>query len=112
MSTLNASTGYTNFHLHLGRSPRLIPPLTNENIQSTCRDFPTEVANALEAIVALKTDIADAHDALLASKINQAHHANTHRSFEPTLAVGDLVYLSTAHRRREYLNGNNKRVAK
>jgi hypothetical protein len=112
MSTLNASTGYTNFHLHLGRSPRLIPPLTNENIQSTRSDFPTDVANALEAIVALKTDIADAHDALLASKINQAHHANTHRSSEPTLTVGDLVYLSTAHRRREYLNGDNKRVAK
>jgi hypothetical protein len=26
MSSTNASTGYTNFHLHLGRSPRLLPP--------------------------------------------------------------------------------------
>jgi len=35
-----------------------------------------------------------------------------HRSEEPTFTIGDLVYLSTAHRRRKYLNGNNKRVAK
>ncbi|KAG2739818.1 hypothetical protein P692DRAFT_201670892, partial [Suillus brevipes Sb2] len=112
MSTLNASTGYTNFHLHLGRSPRLIPPLITEHIQSAHNDFPTDIANVLDTIVALKMDIADAHDALLMSKDNQAHHAsNMHRSPEPTLLM-DLVYLSMAHRRQEYLNGDNKRVAK
>jgi hypothetical protein len=58
----------------------------------------------------LKTDIADAHDALLASRIAQANAANAHRNADPSFEVG--VYLSTAHRRREYLNGNNKRVAK
>ncbi|KAG2343885.1 hypothetical protein BDR05DRAFT_857922, partial [Suillus weaverae] len=112
MSTINASTGYTPFHLHLGRTPRLLPPLTPETIRTTREDFPTDVANALEAIVSLKTDVADAHDALLASRIAQANAANLHRSEEPTFQVGDLAYLSTAHRRREYLNGSNKRVAK
>jgi hypothetical protein len=97
MSTTNTSTGYTPFHLHLGRSPRLIPPLTNEEIKNTRNDFPNDVSNALEAIVSLKTDVANAHDALQASKIAQAHAANAHRGNEPKFNVGDLVYLSTAH---------------
>jgi hypothetical protein len=112
MSSVNASTGYTPFHLHLGRTPRMIPPLTPQSIETARQDFPTEVSNALDAIVSLKTDIADAHDALLASRIGQANAANKHRSEEPTFNIGDLVYLSTAHRRHEYLNGDNKRVAK
>jgi len=112
MSTVNASTGYTPFHLHLGRTPRMLPPLTPTNVQSAREDFPTEVSNALDTIMSLKTDIADAHDALVASRVAQANTANAHRSNEPTLAIGDCVYLSTAHRRREYLNSNNKRVAK
>ncbi|KAG1795414.1 uncharacterized protein HD556DRAFT_1192266, partial [Suillus plorans] len=112
MSTINASTGYSNFHLHLGRTPRRLPPLTTEGVKRTRESFPTDVANALETIMSLKTDIADAHDALLASKIIQANAANKHRNSEPTFEIGDLVYLSTAHRRREYLNGDTKRVAK
>lgn len=112
MSTINASTGYSRFHLHLGRTPKLLPPLTVENVRKTRMDFPTDVTNALESIMALKTDIADAHDALLASKVAQANATNQHRSDEPKYNVGDEVYLSTAHRRREYLSGDNRRVAK
>ncbi|KAG2078700.1 hypothetical protein BDR04DRAFT_933608, partial [Suillus decipiens] len=112
MATKNASTGYTPFHLHLGRTPQLLPPLTPDHINQVRDDFPNDIANALEAIVCLKTDVTDAHDALLASRIAQANAANAHRNADPSFQVGNLVYLSTAHRRREYLNGNNKRVAK
>ncbi|KAG1790918.1 uncharacterized protein HD556DRAFT_1214787, partial [Suillus plorans] len=112
MSSVNASTGYTQFHLHLGRSPRLLPPLTPKAVQDARLDFPTNVTNALEAIMNLKTDVADAHDALVAAKISQASTANTKRNDEPELKIDDLVYLSTAHRRQEYLHGSNRRVAK
>jgi len=112
MSTVNASTGYSHFHLHLGRAPCLLPPLTTENLKTTSDDFLSDVQNALEAIVSLKTDIADAHDALIATKISQAHSANAHKTTEPQFQVDNLVYLSTAHRRHKYINGSNKRVAK
>jgi hypothetical protein len=67
------------------------------NIQQTREDFPSDIANALDAIVTLKTDIADAHDALLSAKVAQAHAANAHRAEEPTFNIGDLAYLSTAN---------------
>jgi transposase InsO family protein len=97
MSSVNAATGYTHFHLHLGRTPRLLPPLTQDAIHSVRADFPNDISNALETIINLKTDVADTHDALLASRIAQAHSANAHRGEEPPLAIGDFVYLSTAH---------------
>ncbi|KAG1788592.1 uncharacterized protein HD556DRAFT_1220042, partial [Suillus plorans] len=112
MSTINVSMGYSPFHMQLGRIPRRLPPLTTEGVKRTREEFPADVANTLEAIMSLKTDIADAHDALIATKVSQANTANLHRGKEPTFDVGDLVYLSAAHRRREYLNGNNRRVAK
>ncbi|KAG1784443.1 uncharacterized protein HD556DRAFT_1196846, partial [Suillus plorans] len=97
---------------HLGWTPCRLPPLTPDRIQKTHKGLPADIVNALEAIVSLKTHIADAHDALLASKISQANTANKHGGKELTFEIGNLVYLSTAHRRREYLNGDNKRVAK
>jgi hypothetical protein len=90
----------------------MLPPLTSKNIQSARQYFPTDVANTLDAIISLKTDVADAHDTLVASRIAQANAANVHRSNKPDFNIDDFVYLSTAHRRCEYLNGNSKQVAK
>jgi hypothetical protein len=112
MSTINASTRYSHFHLHLGHTPQLLPPLTSQTVDTVRQDFPTDIMNTLEAIISLKTDVADAHDALLTAKISQASSADIHRGDEPTFEVNDLIYLSTAHRRHEYLNGKTKCVAK
>lgn len=83
MSTVNMSTGYSHFHLHLGRLLQLLPPLTPTEIDATRKDFPSEASAAL--------------DALLAAKISQANSANVHRSKEPKFAIDDPVYLSTMH---------------
>ncbi|EIW74682.1 hypothetical protein CONPUDRAFT_28202, partial [Coniophora puteana RWD-64-598 SS2] len=111
MSTVNASTGFSPFQLHLGRSPRLIPPLL-PLVSETPPSTEDDVCAALRTIHSLQNDIADAHDSLFASKASQASAANTHRLPDPEFKLDDLVYLSTKHRRREYMQHGSKRVAK
>ena len=48
---------------------------------------------------------ADAKDALLAAKVLQVHCANKTHSGKETFAGGDLVMLTTVHRRCEYKEG-------
>jgi hypothetical protein len=41
-------------------------------------------------------NLADAHDAIIESRVRQTHHANRRRREDDTFATGDLVYVSTA----------------
>jgi hypothetical protein len=41
------------------------------------------------------TNLAIAHDSIIANRTFQTHHANKYRSAEEPLKEGDLVYLST-----------------
>ena len=95
MNTLNASTGFSPFQLHLGRSPRLIPPFT----KSPSTD--THELDAAKLIKRIDCDVMEAQDNLLLAKTDQAHHANKHRGAEIIYKVGDKVLLSMFHRRRE-----------
>ncbi|PIL28861.1 hypothetical protein GSI_08907 [Ganoderma sinense ZZ0214-1] len=111
MNTVNASTGFSPFQLHLGRSPRLIPPVVNQPVPSSASD--AEVSELARSIIdALQTDIMEAQDNLLASKLAQASAANAHRAPERVYAEGDRVLLSTFHRRREYVRKRDGRTAK
>jgi hypothetical protein len=107
MNTVNASTGFSPFQLHLGRSPRLLPPLV-----PLARVSGTEDCTAHAFLERLHMDMLEARDTLLASKVSQAASKNIHRSAEPSYQVGDLVWLSTKHRRREYMQKGDGRVAK
>lgn len=107
MNTVNASTGFSGFQLKTGRSPRVIPPLAPLPANATQAEVD---AHAL--VQQLETDVHEAQDNLLAAKVRQAYHANIHRAPEDVYEVGDLVMLSTKHRRRNYKKGGKKRVAK
>jgi hypothetical protein len=107
MDTRNASTGFSPFQLHLGRSPKLIPPLAPDS--DTLHDTEHDVRALINR---LETDVLDAQDALLAAKATQATAANQHRADEPKFDVGDRVLLATKNRRREYLQKSKCRVAK
>lgn len=48
----------------------------------------------------------------LAAKASQATQVNKHRVPELSLRIGDKVMLSTKHRRREYMQKGDNRVAK
>ncbi|KAG2055677.1 hypothetical protein BDR06DRAFT_853982, partial [Suillus hirtellus] len=94
--------------LHLGRTPHRLPPLMPDEVKRTRENFPADVANALE-VVSLKKSSRMCTTLCWHLRL---HATNSHRNNEPTFEIGDPVYLATPHRRREYLNGDNKRVAK
>lgn len=104
MNTTNASTGLSPFQLRLGCSPRVIPPLVT--------DTPPLDIDAERIIKTIEEYTAQAKDSLIAAKIAQSLHANLSRSQEIPHAIGDLVYLSTSNRRREYTHAGDGRVAK
>ncbi|EIW59629.1 uncharacterized protein TRAVEDRAFT_86270, partial [Trametes versicolor FP-101664 SS1] len=113
MSTVNASTGYTPFHLRHGRSPRVVPPISLGDVSDANEAIGTEgVSAALAMLRRLETDVMEAQDTLLMSKAAQAFHANNSRGTEPRFEVGDRVLLLTFHRCREYMQRGSHRVAK
>jgi hypothetical protein len=105
MNTVNASTGYTGFQLHLGRSPQIILPIIPSTLPADLADAgqtPTSVINTLA------NDVANAHDNLLLSKISQTHYASTARNPDPLFNIGEMVMLSTTNRRHEYKKKGEK----
>jgi len=111
MNSVNASTGFSNFQIRLGRSPRLIPPLVPQPSQSTPSDT-EEALRAQDLIVQIHTDVAEAKDNLFQAKVFQTHYANLNRSPDIPFQLGDKVMLSTLHRRQEYKKKGEKRAAK
>ena len=109
MNTVNASTNYSGFQLHLGRSPRIIPLIIPSHLSPKLQS----AGPAAEAMITqLQNDITDVKDNLLLAEITQAHHAKTSRADEIMYNVGNKVMLSTFHQRREYKWRGEKRVAK
>jgi hypothetical protein len=109
MNTVNASTSFLNFQLHIGRSPQLIPPIIPTVLPDTLR---SAASNVEDVISQIQTDVFEAQDNLLRAKIFQEHYANSHRGVEVVYEVGNLVMLSTFNRRCNYHKKGDKRAAK
>jgi len=107
MNTVNNSTGFTPFQLHMGRSPRIIPPLVPAKSSATVADV-----DAWHVICRLESDIMEAQDNLLKAKISQSIQSNKHHSLKFPFTVGSHVHLSTLHCRNEYKLKGDKCVAK
>ncbi len=73
MNTINASTGFSGFHLHLGRVPHVIPPLVP---CSFAPGIPQEDLCAAQIIEKILLDTQTAGNNLIQAKVNQAHQAN------------------------------------
>ncbi|TFK79406.1 hypothetical protein K466DRAFT_466545, partial [Polyporus arcularius HHB13444] len=112
MNFLNASTGYTPFQLRLGLEPRIIPPLLTASADEMAQNFQDDGERARTLIERLETDTMEAQDNLTLAKTTQTMAANEHRGAEVPYAVGDRVLLATFHRRREYMQRGDHRVAK
>jgi hypothetical protein len=111
MNTINISTGFSPFQLRMGRSPRLLPPLT-PHVPTVPPDNSQESLAACALIERLQLDVAEAKDNLLAAKTAQAKFANRHRADEDIFHANNRVMLSTEHRRQEYIQAKSGRVAK
>ena len=105
LNTINTSTGYSGFQLKTGHSPRIIPPLIP-------LDEVDDVARALDVLQRLHDDIQEAKDNLLKAKVSQAEFVNRHWRDEVVFATVDRVMLSTFHQRRDYLQKDDKHIAK
>ncbi|KAI0309081.1 hypothetical protein OF83DRAFT_1180042, partial [Amylostereum chailletii] len=72
MSTTNASTGFSPFQIYLGRSPRIIPPFSQDTSVSARTDYAQDAVRAEALLRRIETDFMDACDTLLSSKADQA----------------------------------------
>jgi hypothetical protein len=71
-----------------------------------------DVSHTLEVLQHLHDNIQEAKDNLLRAKVSQAEFPNCHWRNEVVFATGDHVMLSTFHWRRNYLQKDDKQVAK
>ena len=88
------------------RSPRLLPALLDHDFSNNDLD----IKQAILMLKELELDLLKERDNLQAAKISQAAPANKNRTNNPTFQVGDLVWLSTSNRRREYKAKGEGRV--
>ena len=109
MNTINSSTGYSGFQLHLGRSPRVIPPIVPTSLPDNLCSAGSTAENIINQLM---NDIADAKDNLIQAKAIQAMYAKRSRGQEVVYQPGDKVMLSTFHRRRDFKQKGNDHVAK
>jgi hypothetical protein len=83
-SCVNDSTGFAPFELTYGAMPRIFH-------KTIITPFLRVKSFADKAL----TNLAIAHDSIIANRTFQTHYANKHRSAEEPLKEGNLVYLST-----------------
>jgi len=105
MNTIDSSTKFSSFQLHLSRSPQIIPPMIPQSLPTKLLDA-TETAT--KTIETLTNDVAEVQDNLLLTKITQSHHANASRAPDPNYKVNDLVMLSTKHHHHKYKKKGDK----
>ena len=87
-STVSESMGFAPFELTYGRIPRIInriEPMAFDGVHAF-------------ADMAL-TNLAIAHDSIIASRSFQTHYANRHHTAEEPFKTGDLAYVSTKNLR-------------
>lgn len=85
-ASISGTTRYAPFELNGGYMPNMLRELRPGD--KTPRAIKKFARNAL-------ANLAEAHDAIIESRVLQTFYANKKRSDDPPLKSGDLVYLST-----------------
>ena len=101
MNTINSSSGFSGFHLRLGRSPLIIPPIVPSLLEPNLKDTP-EALHVESIITKLVSDMNEAKYNLLQAKVFQTHFANKSRRADFNFAICDKFMLLTLHCHQEY----------
>ena len=109
MNLVNASTGFSNFQLHIGHAPLVIPPIVPSDLPPTLHSVSSRVE---EVILRINLDFSKAWDNLIMVKAFQAHYANKCCGLKVIYAVRDHVLLATFHQQKEYCKKGDKCAAK
>jgi hypothetical protein len=108
MNSVNASTGFLGFQLHLGWSPRVIPPIVPNDLPVKLYDTGQTATTLIDR---LNDDVGQVRDNLLLAKITQVHHTSRTCGPDPQFEINDLVMLATTNRRHEYKKKGEKNTA-
>ncbi|KAJ3903843.1 hypothetical protein F5879DRAFT_779519, partial [Lentinula edodes] len=111
MNSVNSSTGLSMFELRYGRSPRVLPPLLDDPA-IVVPNASTDALAARAFLEQINVTVREAQDNLTLAKVVQAFQADKHRGPCELFEEGDLVMLSTYHRREVFKKAGEKRVAK
>jgi hypothetical protein len=84
-SCTSDTTGFSPFELNYGFTPRTMSLMTSPTMPEGVKIFADNARSNLE----------QAHDAIISARVRQAHYANKRRSNHPLYSVGQMVYLST-----------------
>ncbi|KIK49804.1 hypothetical protein GYMLUDRAFT_120043, partial [Collybiopsis luxurians FD-317 M1] len=106
MNSVNASTGLSMFQLKMGRSPRILPPLTSD---TSSANNDKDAITFTQKMHLIETEV---KDGLIAAKVQQAFQSNKHRGCCEKFEVSNWIMLLTLHRREGYKKAGEKRVTK
>jgi len=86
-SAISSLSGFAPFELNYGYTPSLNPGLAPE---------PSGVPGVKHFVACTLQNLADAHDAIIESRVRQTHNANRHHCKDDAFAIGDPVFVSTS----------------
>lgn len=86
-SAISNSSGFAPFELNYGYMPSMNPGIIPE---------PSKVPGVKQFVAQALQNLADAHDAIIESRVRQTHNANRRRRDDDKFREGDLVYVSTS----------------
>jgi hypothetical protein len=112
MNSINASTGFSNFQIHLSRSLYLIQAPFIPNSLAPIMTETDEAQHTQKLIVNLQTDVDEVKNNLLQAKVFQTFYANQHRSPKLPFKIRSEVMLSTLHCRQKFKKKGEKWAAK
>lgn len=87
-ASISETTKFAPFELNGGYLPSMLREIRSDDaIPKGIREFAEQALS----------NLAEAHDAIIESRVFQTHYSNKRRREEPKIAKGDLVYLSTVN---------------